>query len=246
MRYADGLLAGGEVVIRRSRQHWIALLVESTNGLVLWALALGAWILGSVVLSPINGDLGQLAGYLALGCLLAGLVIFVRQLWEWWAQDYLITNLRIVKVEGILNKRSADSSLEKINDAILSQDILGRMLGYGDLDILTAAELAVDRYRMLDRAPQFKRVMLDSKRALENETGYRAPPTPPIRAEAARANPGTRANDAAARPEAASAAPRSSGAEIMDTIGRLADLRDRGAITPEEFEQKKRDLLARL
>jgi len=32
----------------------------------------------------------------------------------------------------------------------------------------------------------------------------------------------------------------------MRTIGALADLRDRGAITPDEYEAKKSDLLARV
>ena len=64
----------------------------------------------------------------------------------------MITNRRVMKVEGVLKKRSADSSLEKINDAVLEQSVFGRMLGYGDLDILTANEQSVDRYRMLSQA----------------------------------------------------------------------------------------------
>ena len=34
--------------------------------------------------------------------------------------------------------------------------------------------------------------------------------------------------------------------EITRALGNLADLRDRGAITPEEFEAKKQELLGRL
>jgi hypothetical protein len=34
--------------------------------------------------------------------------------------------------------------------------------------------------------------------------------------------------------------------EITSALGSLADLRDRGAITPEEYDAKKRDLLGRL
>jgi PH (Pleckstrin Homology) domain-containing protein/putative oligomerization/nucleic acid binding protein len=244
MRYADGLLAGGEVIIRRARQHWIALLFDSTNVLVLWALAAGAWLVGAIWLSSISAELANLLGIFALGCLLAGLLIFLLRIWEWWAQDYLVTNRRIVKVEGILNKRAADSALEKINDAILTQDIPGRIFGYGDLDILTAADIAVDRYRMLDRAPEFKRLMLDAKRALEMETEYRAPPSPPIRAGAYT----TGGQQARAPGAAAPERPQRYGSsgEIMDTIGRLAELRDRGAISAEEFEAKKRELLSRL
>ena len=36
----------------------------------------------------------------------------------------MVTNRRLLKVTGILSKRSGDSSLEKINDAILSQSCL--------------------------------------------------------------------------------------------------------------------------
>jgi predicted Zn-dependent peptidase len=34
--------------------------------------------------------------------------------------------------------------------------------------------------------------------------------------------------------------------EVAQALARLADLRDRGAITPEEFETKKAELLSRL
>jgi hypothetical protein len=34
--------------------------------------------------------------------------------------------------------------------------------------------------------------------------------------------------------------------EITKTLGNIADLRDRGAITPEEYEAKKAELLERL
>jgi hypothetical protein len=34
--------------------------------------------------------------------------------------------------------------------------------------------------------------------------------------------------------------------EVTQTLARLADLRDRGAITPEEYEAKKAELLGRL
>ena len=37
-----------------------------------------------------------------------------------------------------------------------------------------------------------------------------------------------------------------SGDEVTAALGRLGDLRDRGIVTPEEFEAKKRELLGRL
>ena len=92
----------------------------------------------------------------------------------------MVTNRRVMKVEGILKKRSADSSLEKINDAVLEQSVLGRMLGYGDLDILTANEQSVDRLRMLVAGPD---VQADDARA---EARARAGGVPDPGAAAAR------------------------------------------------------------
>jgi hypothetical protein len=261
MRYADTLLASGEVVVRRARQHWLALLLDSRRAILFFLVGLLV-LAGYFVLGPQNRTIETVLGYLAAGLLLLALLFFAVEFWEWWAQDYLVTNRRILKVEGIINKRSADSSLEKINDALLSQDLFGRILGYGDLDILTAAEAAIDRYRMLADAPGFKRQMLDAKHQLEMEMAYRVPPSPPFRAEPGPATGGEpyRGQLAGAPPPAPPSGAESSGAgpsvsaeeraanaaEITQTLARLADLRDRGAITPEEYEAKKDELLGRL
>ena len=259
MRYADSLLSPGEVVVRRSRQHWLALLIEARSGVALIALAILLLVTVVVVSFP-NEAVRNVISLVALVALVVGLVLFLVQYWQWWAQDYLITNRRILKVEGIINKRSADSSLEKINDAILEQDLFGRMFGYGDLDILTAADAAVDRYRMLDRAPDFKREMLSQKFQLEQGLGS-PPPSPPIRTRPAPPGeaPGV-ARDArppeppepprpTAAPAPAPAPPpvrADEAAEITQLLVQLADLRDRGAITADEYEAKKRELLDRL
>ena len=165
-----------------------------------------------------------------------------------------------MKVEGIINKRSADSSLEKINDAVLTQDLWGRLFNYGDLDILTAADVAIDQYRMLNRAPSFKREMINQKHALEMEFAYRQPPSPPFRAgvpaSAAAVAGSSDGGGAVVLDESAGVtrdAPLRTDTPEADTpeeitrlLTQLADLRDRGAISPQEFETKKQDLLSRL
>jgi hypothetical protein len=60
-----------------------------------------------------------------------------------------------------------DSSLEKVNDVMLRQSLLGRLLNYGDIEILTASEIGVNRLRCIADPLRFKQVMLDQKAALE-------------------------------------------------------------------------------
>ena len=68
---------------------------------------------------------------------------------RWLNEEYVVTTRRVLQLEGVINKRLVDSSLEKINDAVLTQSLFGRIFGFGDLDILTASETGISRLRML-------------------------------------------------------------------------------------------------
>jgi hypothetical protein len=258
MRYTDSLLADGEIVVRRARQHWLAPLVQARRAWLLLLIGALALVAGLAIrdASGIAGRVGLGLAVLSVVALAAGLVFALYHVLAWRAQDYVVTNRRVVQVEGILNKRAADSSLEKINDAVLEQSLLGRILGFGDLEVLTASESAIDRFHMLSRAADFKREMLNQKHALELEVG-RAP-APPLRVDpavwnspspgpAGAAQPTSVAGEAGSMPPTGDHRPdRADPEQIMSTLARLAELRDRGAITPQEFEAKKAELLARL
>jgi hypothetical protein len=270
-RYADSLLTQGEQIVLRSRQHWLALLSKARDALLLWLLGI-ALIIVVIFFNIAPGLLRDVISVAIIVVFALGLIIFIYRLWQWWAQDYVITNRRLLKVTGILNKRSADSSLEKINDAILSQSIWGRMFNFGNLEILTAADMAVDRYYMLNAPKEFKKVMLTQKHALETEYTYGRPPSPPLRATMESPTPAAEppmapaalapqptvspqpgpAPEAALEPVDADVPPAQAADEdeesvrITETLARLADLRDQGAITVEEYEQKKDELLGRL
>lgn len=261
-RYADTLLADGEHVVVRARQHWFATIVDGRRQ---WTLLVASLIL--LVLSlNLDGFVRGFVGWVVLAGIVLSVAVLAVHYWAWYAQDYLVTNRRVLKVEGIINKRSADSSLEKVNDAVLEQNLFGRLLGYGDLNILTAADVDLDEFRMLNDAPRFKREMLNQKHDLETEFG-RAP-SPPFRTTPSVADmvpverptavvadppgwPGSNAPVPTAPanvvvPESEDPVAVMTAAEIVDAVGRLATLRDRGAITRVEFETKKAELLRRL
>jgi hypothetical protein len=245
-RYADRLLADGERVALRGRQHVLATFIE---GRVAWSIFVASLVLVILDLQLQSGVIRDLFGWVGLALLVIGLAWLAMIYIAWYAEDYVITNRRVMKVEGVLKKRSADSSLEKINDAVLEQSVIGRMLGYGDLDILTANEQSVDRYRMLSEAQTFKKTMLDEKHKLEQESFQI--PAPPLRApgpapEMVPATPMPAPMPAAPPTPAAPTVREMSTDEITTALGSLADLRERGAITPEEYEAKKADLLGRL
>src|SRR5438874_3641040 len=271
MSYARNLLSRGEEIVFETRQHWFAVLAQVWLFVVLAVLALAILIWQSTSTpSGFQAPLQIVAVVVLLGSLARiGLVV-----WGWQNQEYLVTTRRIIKAEGVLNKAMTDSSLEKINDAHLSQSWLGRIFRYGHLDIMTASDEpgAVEDFPMMADAIQFKISMMNQKELLERPDLARPPaqrpsaPPPMQRAEAmppragsdqvqavrtpppevgASLEPDAVASDREPTPTSPSAASGGS-AELAATLERLAGLRDRGLITPEEYEAKKHDILERM
>jgi len=263
MAYIDGLLASGERMIRREHQHWFVLVANAFYGIIAVLIAIGLLL--------VSGNLGQgsardLLGWAIVVIVVGALIYLAWQALRWMNEEFIVSTRRVLKLEGVVNKKVTDSSLEKINDAVLSQSIFGRIFGYGDLDILTASEAGISKLRKLRDADDFKRAMLEAKHELELElSGSRPLPSPPLRTAAPDSPPGPAAPAAAAAaaatpapaepppPAPASAAPATpprppqmSADEVTRTLASLADLHERGAISTEEYEAKKADLLRRL
>jgi hypothetical protein len=243
MAYLDNLLGSGEQPIRREHQHWFVVAADARYAIFAWIAAVALIVVGQSVFQG-NDTIGQPLGWLAVILILGGLLYFGWQILRWQNEEFVVTSRRVLKTEGVVNKRVIDSSLEKINDAILTESSFGRVFGFGDLEILTASESGISILRMLRDADGFKRAMLDAKHELELElSGARPMPGPAIRTAQSMQAPAAPAPAAA---PAAPAAPAMSADEVTRTLASLADLRDRGAISAEDYEAKKADLLHRI
>ena len=241
-RYTDGLLMDGEHVVYRTRQHPFGRLFDAKIGIL--AVGLGLATLIVIALANVGGGLGQVLGLVVLVLIVAGAANIAWVYLRWYQDDYVVTNRRVIKVEGILNKKAADSSLEKINDAILEQSVFGRMFDWGNLRILTAAEEVADDYRMLHHAPTFKKTMMLAKVDIEDELARRI--TAPLEAlnarelEEDRREAGARASARAVAPPAPAPVEKTTEEKLRE----LAGLRDAGLISPEDYEAKKTTILA--
>jgi hypothetical protein len=267
MSYTRNLLSRGEEVVFETRQHWFAVFAQ------VWLYALLAVVSLAVVIWQTSVDDWAMRGLLqviGIVVLLGSLVRIGLVIWAWQSQEFLVTTRRVIKAEGIFNKTMGDSSLEKINDAHLVQSWLGRIFGFGHLDIMTASDEpgAVDDFPMMADAVEFKIAMLNQKELLERPDLARpaaqrpSPPPPMQRAEPMPPRAGSDRVQVSQPMEAAPAMPAGQGPapaapaasagaaggseELAATLERLAGLRDRGLITPEEYEAKKRDILERM
>jgi len=227
----DSLLATGERVLLVRQRHWLTFL-EAGRWFVLALViglvsgALDAGVPNDGVAGPLS-TLLHYAFWIALGVGVIGLVWYFL---VWRVERYLVTTRRVIEAGGLINKYTHDTSLQAITDMNVGHPWLGRVVGYGEIDLLTAAEAGTSKIRFLPDADGFKKALLDAKQEHELEVG------------------GGRAMQeavAAVQPEPA-ASDGMSAEELDNALSRLADMKDRGLITQAEFDQKKSELLDRL
>ncbi|HYH47084.1 MAG TPA: PH domain-containing protein [Thermoanaerobaculia bacterium] len=157
--------------------------------------------------------------------LLAGSVAVIFLLWAGWrylviaSYDYVLTNRRILRQQGILAKASNDAYLDKINNVEHRQSLWGRLLGFGDVLVDTASETGTTVFAGIADPLDFKRAIVQAASALRV-----APAMAP----------------AGVRPAVAAS---STGAE---RLRQLKGLLDEGLISAEEYEAKRRELLTEL
>ena len=95
--------------------------------------------------------LGYLSGYFAKQNITSGLTILVLVwivimgwvLWdvaEWYYDRFILTNKRVMLIEGIISRQVAMMPLARVTDMKYTQSALGRVLGYGTFELESAGQ----------------------------------------------------------------------------------------------------------
>lgn len=232
MGYVESLMGKDEKILVISRQHWTTLLMS---------FLINVFIAIAIVLITYLGGTLQAVSAISKYLLLALLYPIGRFGWDllqWSAEQYLVTSHRVIQTEGIVNKRTVDSSLEKVNDIVLTQSVLGRILGYGNLEILTGSDIGVNLLKRLADPVKFKTALLDAKSGMHDHDDL------PSRSATGAAVGGALMPDAHKAKGATSPAADDDGP--LAQIKKLDELRKSGAINEIEYTDAKAKLLAKL
>ncbi len=241
MGYTESLLATNERIVYRTKQHWMAPIFGTVAGVLVLVGGVVLFILQFAMgTDGIVGFLRTLVAWASVIMVLVGLGMVGYSYIQWWVEDYVVTNQKVVKVAGLLRKRTSGAALEKINDVIMEQGPLGRMLGYGTLQVSTASDSSDLTYRTMRAPADFRRAMLDEKIELEATDARQI--SAAVR-ESARPTPVAAAAEVTV---AAPLAPAPAGPTAEEKLRSLAKLRDDGIISPADFEAKKAELLSDL
>ena len=224
MGYVEKLLGKNEKIIIAARQHWTTLAITFIVNLFVAIVLIVLYALAGVIVVG-NPNLKFLMD-IRIAFLIALVYPLARFGWDWlqWsAEEYLVTSHRVIQTEGIVNKKTKDSSLEKVNDIVLTQSFFGRILGYGNLEIITGSDEGVNLLRRLANPVTFKTALLDQKEARGyDQTGEQVRPM-------------SSGGPAAAADE-----------DPLKRIADLDNLRKSGALSDAEYQTAKVKILSKL
>ena len=167
IEYVQQQLGAAEKILYTERHHWVFFVAEMIKWILFAAVVLALIILLKAWWLPNASWVWWL--------LLVVLVPAARIAWgflSWKMNVYVLTNRRVIESTGVLSKRVADSSLEKLTDIVLKQSIMGRALNYGDIIVLTAsAGVGINDLKQIRHPMEFKTQMLNAKEELERDLG---------------------------------------------------------------------------
>ena len=130
MSYAEKHLIAGETVQYETRLHWIVMLGHTLIAAVLVLIG------GSLLLTPWSSLKGAeaVSGMLrwaGVACLVVAAIFLGIGLVRRSATEMAVTNKRVIVKSGIVDRRTIELLLPRIESIAVEEPALGRVLGYG-------------------------------------------------------------------------------------------------------------------
>jgi len=227
MPFPRKLLIENEQLVLELRPHWIALVMPA----IVTILVIVAWSL-AVSYGPDTGAGRDVTFWGATTIAIFVLIWFpVRKFIAWVTSYFVVTSDRVIRREGWIAKRSMEIPLEAINDVRFHQGVFERIIGAGDLIISSASEFGREVFGDI-RNPEHVQKTIYQQGELNKDRMFRG-----VGRDSAPAVP--------APPATSGATPAMPPASASTTgeLERLAELRNRGVLTEDEFQSQKRKIL---
>lgn len=135
MSYIEASLVPGETVVYQTRLHWIVMLRHIFLGLLL--LAASGALLSYFLNHPSAGITSKhlLEGG-AAALLVCGIAAIIAGAVRRNATEMAVTTRRVVVKQGLVDRKTVEMLLNKIETIEVSEPMAGRMLGYGSITIV--------------------------------------------------------------------------------------------------------------
>ena len=159
MSYVEGSLGQGEVVTYVTHKHWVIFVAPIFQLVV------------ALVLIGIGFKIGDLWIWLGWLMRILGYVILaigaVHLLGAWISRittELAVTNRKVVGKWGLISRRTIEQRLDKVDSIEVEQSILGRILGYGTVEV-RGSGVSMTPLRLIGDPITFRRRVEDALNA---------------------------------------------------------------------------------
>jgi uncharacterized membrane protein YdbT with pleckstrin-like domain len=182
-----------------------------------WRVLLPALAWAVLLLAIFGVGLAALDGtapwWVLAGAVVLWLALAARAVLAYFFTNYVLTTERIIVRSGMIARTGTEIPLESINNVLFSQSVIERLLGYGDVLLESAGTQGQSRLKNIGDPEEFQSQVYRVREARSIALRYGDGP------------PGEASGD------------------LVSRLERLADLRERGHLSEEEFAEQKARLL---
>jgi uncharacterized membrane protein YdbT with pleckstrin-like domain len=162
MGYVDENLITDEAVTYRGKLHWTGLLRPVAMATALMILGIGA------VTYSFNSESRNPFAAVGLGLIVVGAMPLIKSLVERRAAEFAVTNKRVILKTGVVQRRTTEMFLSKIESVGADQTVLGRLLGYGSI-VLRGTGGSTEPFASIDNPLEFRRQIQEQIARLQDQ-----------------------------------------------------------------------------
>jgi uncharacterized membrane protein YdbT with pleckstrin-like domain len=192
-----------EKIIMETKPHWLTLS-------------------GPFFLTLVCSILGIIVGSYALLLVLAVVGYFIYKIIQRNNNLWVVTNLRVIDEYGVFSNNTKESPLDKINNVSYLQSFFGRIFGYGNVQIQTAAEIGSTTYFSVENPKELKDTITHMQ---EEYKLYQIK---------------KQANEFA---NVLAAGQQNTKTDVASELEKLYELKQKGILTEEEYNNRKTKIL---
>ena len=168
-------LLPGENLILKDHPHWVVLIKSLLVPVVLVIVVL---IADFTVLGPDNLYVPHLRTILSLAVIALALLWLIVVWIRWQSTTYTLTDQRIKIETGVFGRQEKVIPIDRVQDCTTRMSVMGRMLGYGRVEVDAAGAQGAEVLNHLPNPGAFRdQVFMQSER--RRGGGAAAPPAMP-------------------------------------------------------------------
>jgi uncharacterized membrane protein YdbT with pleckstrin-like domain len=213
-------LMPGETMVLHAHPHWWFFWkqVVGSGGLIA-VMVLAVWA---------DGTLATLLWWLVLAGFVFWLLNTVYQFVQWQTTRFAITDERVAYQSGFFRRRGVSIPLDRVNNVNFEQNFVARLLDNGVVTIESAGETGDSVFENVADPDRVRTLIFQQ---VKKNTSSQSERDASALARAIKSEQGSGGSDQQS---------------VEERLAKLSQLRDSGAITEEEYAQKRNDILGSL